>query len=310
MNSQPSVTIIIPAYKAEVYIKEALSSIAKQTYNRWEVIVVEDAYKDRTESIVKEFSASVPQNQVKYIRHEVNKGLGATRNTAIRYSQGQYLAFLDHDDIWQSNHLEVLLNFIQQKNADIAYSASALFRENIEDVYGYIKPSKDELDNFPISLCQRNFVVPSATLVTKSSLFKVGLMSEDRKIHGCEDMDCWIKLALNGYKFAYTEQATCYYRKHPEAMTAQLNGVNQEKLRVLSKYAFSKSIVSKAAKISASRLSGKLGQNYLQSRQNKLQGLLLILQSCQYDLSTGISTVVVLVKNPLKRLLLKARVIK
>ena len=304
------ISIIIPAYKAEVYIKEALESIAKQTYKQWEVIVVEDASKDQTESIVKDFSASVPQNQVKFIRHEVNKGLGATRNTAIRQAEGEYIAFLDHDDAWQSNHLELLLYFLEQKKADVIYSASALFRVNIEDVYGYIKPSKDELDNFPISLCKRNFVVPSATLVSKSSLIDVGLMSEDRTIHGCEDMECWLKLALSGYNFAYTKQATCYYRKHPEAMTAQLNGVNRQKLRVLSQYAYSKSILSIEARLSAARLSAKLGQNYLQSRQNRFQGLLLILQSCQYDLSTGISPVAVLVKKLLKRLLLKARVIK
>jgi len=88
------VSVIIPAYKSEQYISKALDSVFRQTYSKWEVIVAEDAYADRTEYIVKEFSVLLQESQVRYLKYDINRGLGATCNTAIKNSKGEYIAYL------------------------------------------------------------------------------------------------------------------------------------------------------------------------------------------------------------------------
>lgn len=278
------ISVIIPAYKAEKYIQEAIESVARQTYSEWEVVVVEDASEDKTEFIINNFSNSFSTSKIRYLKHSLNKGLGATRNTGIKNSTGEYIAFLDHDDIWEANHLETLLSLLKDKDADIAYSACNLFNHRIDEIFGYISPNDEELKEFPLSICRRNFIVPSATLVKKVALEDVGLMSEDRKIHGCEDMDCWMKLAQRQYKFVYTSQPTCYYRKHPEAMTAQFSGVNEQKIIVLSKYANSNNIFSEEARLSIAYIYIKLCKACFKSVKTFPKGIFYMIKSFIYFL--------------------------
>src|SRR5687767_8608489 len=100
----PLISICIPSYKADKYLGAALASVKEQTLTDWEVIVTEDGSKDRAEEIVKEFAATVTQTVV-YQRHEVNRGLPATRNTSIAAARGEFIAFLDADDKWVAGHL-------------------------------------------------------------------------------------------------------------------------------------------------------------------------------------------------------------
>src|SRR5690606_16043983 len=107
---EPSVTVVIPAYNAAAFVCNAIESALAQTRGRVEVVVVDDASTDNTSDVVAPY---VERGQAKLVRHERNKGLPGTRNTAIRHSQGEYIAFLDADDLWYPHHLEVALDALE-----------------------------------------------------------------------------------------------------------------------------------------------------------------------------------------------------
>ncbi|MGA9377436.1 MAG: glycosyltransferase [Phormidium sp.] len=209
--SEPLVSVIIPAYNAERLILEALMSVKAQTYSNWEIIVVEDASKNRTEEIVQEFIRSVSNHQVKYILHETNKGISATRNTGINNAQGEYIAFLDHDDLWKETHLGSAVSKLESESGDLAYSTVQMFEDGTNKLLSLWGPEKEEIENFPTSLFARNYIQPSSVVMRKSIIEKVGFF--DPNFRQAEDLDYWLKAAAAGNKFVWVTGIHCWYRK-------------------------------------------------------------------------------------------------
>ena len=150
----PLISVIIPIYKGEKYILQALESVKRQTYPEWEIVVVEDGYRDRAEEIVGEFAQTVPLGRVKFIHLDKNKGPSVARNIAIRHALGEYLAFLDCDDIWNEKHLQETVKIVEEQNADLVYSPLILFDEE-RKASGTHRPQPEELKDFPGSLFYR-----------------------------------------------------------------------------------------------------------------------------------------------------------
>src|SRR5437868_1326235 len=101
MTRQPGVvSVVIPAYNAAQWIEETIATVLAQTYRPLDVIVVDDGSMDETRSAVKKFD-----DQIRYI-HQPNSGVGAARNTGIRSARGEYVAFLDADDLWDAHKVE------------------------------------------------------------------------------------------------------------------------------------------------------------------------------------------------------------
>lgn len=247
MSDQPIVTIVIPAYKAEKYISQALESIKKQIYSEWELLVVEDAFQDKTELIVREFAQEFPDKRIEYIRHETNKGLAATRNTAMRVARGKYITFLDHDDIWCPQFLEKAVLELEKEGVDLAFSTVQTFYEDEFGTMQKIKeygPSAEQLKLFPESLFIKNYIVPSATVINSNIINEVGYFDEN--IRACEDYDYWLKIALRerAGKFIHLDGVNCLYRKHEAALTKNTKLMNETKLYVVKKYQFHPKISS------------------------------------------------------------------
>jgi len=231
-RNNPLVSIVIPAYKAEKYIEYALESVRYQTYLNWELIVVEDGWRDQTEEIVNEFSKSVPSNKILFIRHTLNRGLGATRNTAIKSASGTYIALLDHDDVWKSDHLQKSILSLENNQVDLTYSNVILIDEKGSEC-GNLKPTQEEIVNFPASLYNRNYIVPSSTVFKKGSLERIGLFVENLRYHGCEDYACWIKMIRSGSQFLYLDNSSCFYRQHQEQLTFNMDKMLESVINVL-----------------------------------------------------------------------------
>lgn len=210
------ISVCIPAYNAAKFLPEALQSLITQTHPMWEVIVVEDGSDDGTEKLVDEFAASVVQN-ARYIRHPVNKGLSAARNSAIEAATGTHIALLDSDDIWRPNHLEDLLQVMTKTRTSLASAASEIFEDDTGNITEIRTPTVEEIANMPISLYKRNFMQPSAVLFLKSLYEKIGGFDESLK--SCEDLDYWFKCLRHQAYFAFSGRATCRYRKHGATMT-------------------------------------------------------------------------------------------
>ncbi len=230
---EPLVSVIVPAYKAEKYILEALESIKHQTYSNLEIIVVEDAWHDQTEKIVERFAETLELQRVHFVQHSVNKGIASTRNTGISLSNGEYIALLDHDDLWQPNHLQKAISALEKNQVDLAYSTVQLFTDNDECI-GTWGPDKVEQENFPASLFHRNYINPSSIVLRKRSLQLVN--SFDDNLRYSEDYDCWIRMLKNKSKFIFLEGISTYYRQHDSSLTNNRGLMTNAELHVLLKH--------------------------------------------------------------------------
>jgi len=108
------VSVIIPTYNRKDLLKRALNSVLNQTYENMEILVIDDASSEDIESVIKEFE----DNRIRYIQHSNNRGAPAARNTGIKKSTGEYIAFLDSDDQWMPAKIEIQMEAMKQSSSD------------------------------------------------------------------------------------------------------------------------------------------------------------------------------------------------
>jgi glycosyltransferase involved in cell wall biosynthesis len=220
----PLVSIIIPAHNASKHIIETLISIKEQTYTNWEIILVNDCSTDNTVKLVKKFSAQI-SNSVTLITNEINSGVSVSRNVAVENASGSWLALLDSDDIWLSNHLETLINEVNKDSqVDVVFSGFQAFLDVVDNVLFKQEILKDMLENFNISLYSHLIGITSSTaLINKSSWNNIGGMIKG--LNYCEEMELFIRLAKAGAKFKFSGFHSTLYRKHRNSSSASDNPV-------------------------------------------------------------------------------------
>lgn len=217
----PLVSIIIPAYKAEQYILEALYSVQSQTYLYWEIIVIEDGSQDETESIVRAFALDV-ENNVQYDRLAQNQGSSAARNLGLSKAQGKYIAFLDADDLWKDHHLEKAVDALESDKGDLIYSTVQRFDGATGELLERYGPTKEDLKNFPESLFTRvtNYIQPSTIIMRREIVNTVGLF--DLNFLRVQDRDYVIRIASENFRFLHLNEITCLLRRgHSSAVSSQ-----------------------------------------------------------------------------------------
>ncbi len=121
------VSIITPAYNVQDFISASIQSVLSQTYSNWEMIIVDDGSTDQTYEIIERFS--IKDKRIKPLKHNKSLGAGRARNTAIEFATGDFIAFLDADDLWKPNKLELQLKFMKENNAAICFSSYELIDE-------------------------------------------------------------------------------------------------------------------------------------------------------------------------------------
>ena len=200
--SPPKVSVIVPAYNQGPYVAEAITSVLNQTYHRWELIIVDDGSTDSTAAVVSQFR----DERVKYL-HQMNQGVSGTRNVAIAASTGDYLAFLDADDLWAPGKLAAQVAHLEQNPA---LGASYVWRTEIgEDGNGLrfrratLTPSLQDLVlGFPFA--------PSDLVVRREWAQSVGNFNKARV--AAEDREFFLRLALAGCQFAGLDRFLSYHR--------------------------------------------------------------------------------------------------
>ena len=116
----PLVSIITPSFNSEKFIKETIQSVQNQTYQNWEMIIMDDASTDKTVAIAKQFADK--DQRIKIYKLEKNSGTGIARNTALEKTSGQYISFLDADDLWKPEKLNKQINFLINNNLPFTFS--------------------------------------------------------------------------------------------------------------------------------------------------------------------------------------------
>lgn len=201
MEKMNYVSVIIPAYNAEKYIAETIKSAIKQTYQPVEIIVVDDGSNDQTTDIAEQFGGIV-----KVIKQK-NSGVSAARNHAAKIAKGNWLAFLDSDDIWLSNKLETQLKNI---NGNLWSHTNSLYIGENQDG----KTSRSDLSSqfggeiFRYLLVD-NFITTSTVVMEKSLFFRFG--GFDEKMSAMEDWKLWLVIAQHE-PIAYCSDILAKYR--------------------------------------------------------------------------------------------------
>ena len=221
--SDTLISIIMPAYHAAALIEETLDSVKNQTYTHWELIVVEDFSDDGTKAILDKFKTSVDQNIV-YLRNELNKGPSATRNVAAAMAKGSWYAFLDSDDIWHQDHLLTLMTtalenpkhgFIYSNHIDFS---DQIEKELLETIITHKSNDPPYLSkNLPTALFNGFMIQPSTVLVS-SKLFH-SVEGFDESYRYVEDLNFYFKILVKNNRFIHTGKSTSYYRQNSNGLT-------------------------------------------------------------------------------------------
>ena len=125
------VSIIMPTYNSAKTVEKSIDTVLNQTYQNWELIIVDDCSKDDTREVLKKYS---DYQKIKITANEVNSRAAVTRNNGLKLAQGQYVAFLDSDDLWPCDKLEKQLEFMASKNAGFTFTSYDCIDENDKDM--------------------------------------------------------------------------------------------------------------------------------------------------------------------------------
>jgi teichuronic acid biosynthesis glycosyltransferase TuaG len=217
----PLVSVIMPAYNAAGHIQEAINSVIAQTFSNWELIIVDDGSIDETSSII-------ANNNDKDIRirifYQENGKQGKARNLGLAHARGMYIAFLDADDLWMPEKLEIQLREIKEKSVDLVFSDSYIFSDsNVSDrsrkmnTLNQIFKGEDALRLFIIG----NRIPALTVLAKKEKIHLVTGFSEKISIQNAEDYHLWLKMIIKGCVFYGSDKSLAFYRIHDKSSTSQ-----------------------------------------------------------------------------------------
>lgn len=223
------ISLIVPTYNSAHLITTTLNSIWQSTNQNYEVLIIDDGSTDNTKDIVTPY---LSDNRFKYV-FQVNKGLAGARNTGIEHAKGEYLVFLDSDDVILPEKLVVQSKYLDtHSDVDVAFSDSQWF---VEDDLNHTLPvtfPKYEGDVLPYLLFG-NFMHVNAVMVRTEKVREVG--GFDINFRELEDWDLWMRLAINGSKFGYTPGILSKVRIRKGSMTSDQMRMNKAMVRVLEK---------------------------------------------------------------------------
>lgn len=209
---QPLVSIVMPVYNTERYLPEAVRSVLAQTFQNWELLVLSDESPGDARSVM----AGFDDPRIRFLEHK-NGGPAFTRNRGMRESRGEFIAFLDSDDVWLPEKLDKQLALFQQNpDAGVVYSQRETIDEQGRILEGY-KPTLYAgkiLDRLYVD----NFVCMSSAVMRREVMDKVGLI--DERLRMSEDFDYWLRVACF-FQFAYVDEPLVKYRLHSSQVSTR-----------------------------------------------------------------------------------------
>ena len=223
-----TISVIIPAYNAERTIIKTVESVIQQTFSDFEIIVIDDGSTDRTLELLRD----IKDNRLKIFSYE-NGGLPVARNRGIARATGEFISFIDADDLWTPDKLELQLAALQQNSeAGVAYSWTAYFIDGREESIFPYNPVFFE-GNVYDKLLVNNFVASGSNILArKKAIESVGKFEPTLK--SCEDWDYYIRLAAK-WHFVLVPQHQILYRQSLNTMTSKVEIMEKEALRVIER---------------------------------------------------------------------------
>ena len=228
-KENPKVSVIIPTYNRAHLVGRAIQSVLNQTYQDFEIIVVDDGSTDNTEEIVKSFN----DERIRYIRHEKNKGAPAARNTGIKLAKGKYIGLLDDDDEWLPEKLEKQMSKFQNSSEKVGVIYSGFF---------YVSEKSGKIVSEIIPLLRgevyanllKGCILGSPTPLIKKRCFqKAGFF--DETLPSCQDWDMWIRLSKY-CDFDFVPDILAKHHVHGGQISVDLNAKIVAREKLIEKY--------------------------------------------------------------------------
>lgn len=222
----PKISVVIPTYNAAQYVGEAIESVLNQTFKDYEIVVVDDGSTDNTEELLQKYV-----DRIRYIKQK-NGGEGAARNRGIREAHGEWVAFLDADDLWLPHKLKVQMEFVEQHpDVDFIYGDTSVFDSNrvlSKSVFSERQPHEGRI----IKNLLRENCVPILSVIARKKCFeKSGLFKEGMKY--CTDYEMWLRFAKY-FKFGYVNEVVASCRKHEKGVSQNMEQMHKTHLNILN----------------------------------------------------------------------------
>jgi glycosyltransferase involved in cell wall biosynthesis len=225
----PKVSVIIPTHNRAGYLRSSITSVLNQTYQDFEIIVVDDASKDHTDVVVRSFT----DPRIKYVRHETGRGDGGARNTGIINAKGDYIGFLDDDDEWLPKKLRLQVAVLENSPPHVGGVYTGQFDVNDTDgeISKICNPSRrGDLSQY---LFKEACIVTSTVLFRRKCFETVGLF--DESIPYCNDYDMWLRIAKE-YHFECIGEPLVKYLIHTNKLSRNFKLSIKGRELILEKY--------------------------------------------------------------------------
>lgn len=241
--NKPLVSVVIPVYNVERFIKVCLDSVLTQSYQNIEVLVVDDGGPDSSISIAEQYG----DHRLRIIKQK-NRGLAGARNTGIREARGEFIALLDSDDFWSQDKIEKHVAVMQTNaNCGVSFSASMFVDEDGASLDRLQEPFDKQ--NFSSSqiFCRNPIGNGSVPMIARAIFDQIAFKSAglehtqyfDESLRQSEDIDCWTRIALQTKtEFHYIDQPLTFYRLNSGGLSANVDRQFETWERVLAKVTY------------------------------------------------------------------------
>lgn len=221
----PKVSVVIPAYNAMRYLPETVESVFKQTFSDFEVLIINDGSSDN----IVHWTSGLSDSRVRLISQE-NRGLSEARNTGIAHAQGEYIAFLDADDLWEPTKLEKQVRCLDDNPAvGLVHTWLVLVDEQSKSTGRVMKYNAQ---GYVWNQVAEKNVIACPSVMVRHCCFDVGVFN--RNLRSLEDWDMWIRIASR-YPFAAIAEPLAYYRQLPSSMSKNCQVMEQSFRIVIEK---------------------------------------------------------------------------
>jgi glycosyltransferase involved in cell wall biosynthesis len=187
----PNVSVVIPTYNCAAFLPAAIESVLAQTYKDFEILVVDDGSTDATSEVIAPYL-----DRVQFIRQE-NKGVPAARNVGIRASRGEFIAWLDADDVWLPDKLELQMLSFADPEVMMAYSDFSVKYSDGQTLLSYLAQQPLACEGYIVdNYVQSRFLFPSTMVLRRDSMERCGFFDEEMLV--CEDLELFARISLHG----------------------------------------------------------------------------------------------------------------
>lgn len=236
MNNEPLVSVIVPAFNAAKTIAETISSALNQTYGNIEIVVIDDNSNDNTAEIMGEMCGRF--KNIIYHKNATKTGPSASRNIGIASSSGNYIAFLDSDDLWLSGKIRRQVDyFLSYPDISLVFCKSKILRyQGMLDCPNVKFPKEIFVSQEKAygRLLLSNFMNTSSVMVRKIIFKETGYFDEN--IFLAEDHDLWLRILKEGFRFGFIDEFLVIYRDNPAGTSKNPTKFESTKLDFLKKH--------------------------------------------------------------------------